>query len=83
MQCEVACLDCFGVAVAILSAGRGTSRATCIADSGRSMALSTHYRWSVALSAILVAADRYLSVKAGHAPAGYEYIDPNVRRSPL
>jgi len=39
---------------------------------------STLYRSSVALSAILVAAGRHLSVKAGHAAADYEYIDPNV-----
>ena len=38
----------------------------------RKLALSTLYSWSVPLSAILVAAGRYLSVKAGHAPTDYE-----------
>jgi len=36
---------------------------------GRSTALSTTYSWSILLSAILIAAGRYLPAKGGHAPA--------------
>jgi len=33
---------------------------------------------SVLLSVTLSTAGRYLLAKAGHAPADYEYIDPNI-----
>ncbi len=44
---------------------------------------STLYSHSVLFSVILRTADRYLSVKAGHAPVDYEYFDPNMRCFPL
>ena len=49
----------------------------------KGLSLLAKYGHSVSLSAILNAADRYLSVKAGHAPAGHECFSHNTRCSPL
>ena len=45
------------------------------------LTLSTKYSSSVSLSVILDTIGRYLSVKAGHAPADYEYFGLNTRCS--
>ncbi|MFA5924780.1 MAG: hypothetical protein WC856_26425 [Methylococcaceae bacterium] len=59
--------------------GLGAALSTrAIADRWRSLndRFTTQYSHSVLFSVILSIAGRYLSVRAGHAPADYEYADP-------